>query len=119
MGGGQTFTIGIGECLDLISNFAGFSGALFSTSEEFISKIDGNKAFDGLKIHNLYMICGDADFLVYGTFPGYVQAMQNWTSRVENFESYVYPGGTHDFPVWYKGFNDFIHMVFKTGVQLY
>ncbi len=119
MGGGQTFTIGIGECLDLISNFAGFSGALFSTAEQFTSAVDSNKAFNGLKIHNLYMICGDADFLVYGSFPGYVEAMQNWTSRVENFESYVYPGGTHDFPVWYKGFNDFIHMVFKTGVQLY
>ena len=113
MGGGQTFTIGIGECLDLISNFAGFSGALFSTSQEFISKVDGNKAFDGLKIHNLYMICGDADYLVYGSFPGYVEAMKNWTTRVENFSSYVYPGGTHDFPVWYRGFNDFIHMVFK------
>lgn len=119
MGGGQTFTIGIGECLDLISNFAGFSGALFSTAEQFTSAVDSNKAFKGLKIHNLYMICGDADFLVYGSFPGYVEAMKNWTSRVENFESYVYPGGTHDFPVWYKGFNDFIHMVFKTGVQLY
>ncbi|MCR4899464.1 MAG: hypothetical protein K5907_01430 [Treponema sp.] len=119
MGGGQTFTIGIGECLDLISNFAGFSGALFSTAQEFTTKVDSTKAFNGLKIHNLYMICGDADFLVYGTFPGYVEAMKNWTSRVENFESYVYPGGTHDFPVWYKGFNDFIHMVFKDGVQLY
>ncbi len=119
MGGGQTFTIGIGECLDLISNFAGFSGALFSTAQEFTTKVDSTKAFNGLKIHNLYMICGDADFLVYGSFPGYVEAMKNWTSRVENFESYVYPGGTHDFPVWYKGFNDFIHMVFKDGVQLY
>jgi hypothetical protein len=25
----------------------------------------------------------------------------------------VYPGGTHDFPVWFKGFHDFIQMVFK------
>ncbi len=118
MGGGQTFNIGIGECLDLISNFAGFSGALFSTSDEFIAKVDGTAAFNGLKIHNLYMICGDADDRVYGTFPGYVDAMASW-SRVENFESYVFPGGTHDFPVWYYGFNDFIHMVFKTGVQIY
>jgi hypothetical protein len=65
------------------------------------------------------MICGDADNLVYGSFPSYAAALSKWTSRVENFESYVYPGGTHDFPVWYKGFNDFIHMVFKEGVQLY
>ena len=119
MGGGQTFTIGIGQCLDLISNFAGFSGALFASADQFISQVDGNKAFDGLKIHNLYMICGDADNLVYGSFPSYAAALSKWTSRVENFESYVYPGGTHDFPVWYKGFNDFIHMVFKEGVQLY
>ena len=118
MGGGQTFNIGIGECLDLISNFAGFSGALFSTAEEFTTKVDGTAAFDGLKIHNLYMICGDADDLVYGSFPGYVEAMDAW-DRVENFESYVYPGGTHDFPVWYYGFNDFIQMVFQKDVQLY
>ena len=49
---------------------------------------------------------------VYGTFPGYVEAMKNW-NRVKNFDSYVFPGGTHDFPVWYRGFNDFIKIVFK------
>ena len=119
MGGGQTFNIGIGECLDLFSNFAGFSGALFTTAEAFTTKVDGTAAFDGLKIHNLYMICGDADWMVYGSFPSYVDAMKAWTTRVENYESYVYPGGTHDFPVWYKGFNDFIQMVFQKGVQLY
>ena len=117
MGGGQTFTIGIGECLDLISNFAGFSGALFAGADDFTAGVEANFAKD-LKIHNLYMICGDADWMVYGSFPGYVEAMKVW-DRVENFESYVYPGGTHDFPVWYKGFNDFIQMVFQTGVQLY
>ena len=117
MGGGQTFNIGIGESLDLISNFAGFSGALFNAADTFIAGVDEKFAAD-LKIHNLYMICGDADDLVYGSFPGYVDAMKAW-NRVENFESYVYPGGTHDFPVWYKGFKDFIQMVFKTGVQLY
>ena len=112
MGGGQTFTIGIAQCLDLISNFAGFSGAMFGTANDFIKGVDGNKAFDGLKINNLYMICGDADNLVYGTFPGYVEAMKGW-NRVSNFSSYVFPGGTHDFPVWYRGFNDFIKIVFK------
>ena len=117
MGGGQTFNYGIGECLDLISNFAGFSGALFSTADEFTAGVEAKFDAD-LKIHNLYMICGDADDLVYGSFPGYVEAMKKW-DRVENFESYVFPGGTHDFPVWYYGFNDFIHMVFKTGVQIY
>ena len=112
MGGGQTFTIGIAQCLDLISNFAGFSGAMFGTAGDFITGVDGNAAFNGLKINNLYMICGDADGLVYGTFPGYVKAMENW-NRVSNFSSYVFPGGTHDFPVWYRGFNDFIKIVFK------
>jgi enterochelin esterase-like enzyme len=112
MGGGQTFNIGIAECLDLISNFAGFSGALFGSAEEFMAKVDNNKQFTFFKIHNLYMTCGDADSLVYGSFPGYVKAMKNW-DKVENFKDYTYPGGTHDFPVWFKGFNDFIQMVFK------
>ena len=112
MGGGQTFNIGIAECLDLISNFAGFSGALFGEANDFIAKIDNNKKFQFFKIHNLYMTCGDADSLVYSAYPAYVKAMKNW-SRVENFKDYTYPGGTHDFPVWFKGFNDFIHMVFQ------
>jgi len=111
MGGGQTFNIGIAECLDLISNFAGFSGALFSGADEFKRNVDGKREFNNLKIHNLYMTCGDKDDLVYQSFPSYVNAMRNW-NRVENFKDYTYPGGTHDFPVWYKGFNDFIHMIF-------
>ena len=112
MGGGQTFNIGIAQCLDLISNFAGFSPALFSGAEEFMANIDANKKYTFFKIHNLYMTCGDADTLVYNTFPSYVKALKNW-SRVENFKDYTYPGGTHDFPVWFKGFHDFIQMVFK------
>ena len=125
MGGGQTFNIGIGQCLDLISNFAGFSGALFTQPEAFKNEV--KEKFDSsLKIQNLYMICGDNDSTVYfgnkemGTpsYIEYVNALKDW-DRVENFESYVYPGGTHDFPVWFKGFKDFIHMVFQEGVQLY
>ncbi len=126
MGGGQTFTIGIAQCLDLISNFAGFSGALFGTAEDFMAGVDGTAEFKDLKIHNLYMICGDKDSTVNrydektGTysFENYIKAIKDW-DRIENFESYIFPGGTHDFPVWYYGFNDFIHMVFQTGVQLY
>ena len=118
LGGGQAFNIGIGECLDLISNFAAFSGALFNTADEFTAKVDGTAAFDGLKIHNLYMICGDKDDLVYNSFISYETAMAGW-DRIENFESYVYPDGTHDFPVWYRGFKDFIQIVFQEGVQLY
>ena len=126
MGGGQTFSIGIAQCLDLISNFAGFSGALFTNPDTFITGVDGNKDFKGLKIHNLYLTCGDNDFLVYNPnpqngMPGYqeyVEAIKNW-SRIENFNEYTFPGGTHDFPVWYHGFKDFIQIVCKKGVQLY
>ena len=114
MGGGQTFNIGIAQCLDLISNFAGFSGAIFGGAKEFMEKIDGNKEFNDLKIHNLYMICGDADSLVYRSFPSQVKELKIW-SRVENFKDYTYPSGTHDFPVWFKGFNDFIQMIFKSN----
>jgi len=113
MGGGQTFNIGIGKSLDLISNFAGFSAALFVDAPEFIESVDSNPANDGLSINNLYMTCGDQDTLVYEKHPSYVDAMKNW-SRVKAFQDYTFPGGTHDFPVWFKGFNDFIHMVFQT-----
>ncbi|ORX49606.1 alpha/beta-hydrolase [Piromyces finnis] len=112
MGGGQTFTIGILECLDLISNFAGLSPALFVEPADFKATIEGNKDFDGLMIHNLYMTTGDADTLILEKYPAFVEAMRDW-DRIENFKDYIFPGGTHDFPVWYKGFNDFIQMVFK------
>ncbi len=118
MGGGQTFNIGIGQSLDLISNFAGFSGALFGTAENFVAGVDGNNDFKDLKIHNLYMTCGTADNLVYGSYPDYVEAMKTW-DRVENFVEYTYPNGGHDFPVWFKGFSDFIKIVFQEGKQLY
>ena len=114
MGGGQTFNIGIAQCLDLISNFGGFSGAFFGEADKFMAKVDENKEFNELKIHNLYMICGDLDSLIFRSFPTSVEAMKNW-SRVENFKDYTYPGGTHDFPVWFKGFKDFIQMIFKNS----
>ena len=112
MGGIQTFNIGITQCLDLISNFAGFSGAIFGDPESYKKNIDINKKYTFFKIHNLYMTMGDKDTLGYSVFPALVKAFKNW-DRVENFKDYVYPGGTHDFPVWFKGFHDFIQMVFK------
>jgi len=112
MGGRQTFNIGIYKCLDLFSNYGEFSAAFAMEPADFVAGIDGNPEFDGLKIHNLYMTCGDADTLVYDQHPGYVEAMSKW-DRVENLKEYTYPGGTHDFPVWYNGFNNFIPMVFK------
>jgi enterochelin esterase-like enzyme len=117
MGGYQTFYIGIMECLDLISNFAGLSPALIIESSEFLNNVETNPAFDGLKIHNLYMITGDLDGQIMAIFPPYVEAMKSW-DRVEHFEDYIYPNGTHDFPVWYKGFNDFIQMIFKNEETL-
>jgi len=109
MGGGQTFNIGIGECLDMISNFAGFSPALFTGADEFKRNVESK--FGNYKIKNLYMTCGTNDSTVYSSYPGYVNSMRSW-SKIENFNEYTYPGGTHDFPVWYKGFNDFIHIIF-------
>ena len=112
MGGIQTFDIGIGECLDLVSNFGGFSGFTFSDPNEFMATIDAKPENDGLTIHNLYMTCGDADAMVYARYPPYVDAFKVW-NRVENFKDYTFIGGTHDFPVWYNGFNEFIQMAFQ------
>ena len=112
MGAGQTFNIGIGECLDLISNFAGFSGSVFGEATKFMEKIDANEKLTSYKIHNLYMTCGTLDSLIYKSYPSHVKDFKNW-SRVENFKDYTYPNGTHDFPVWFNGFKEFIQMVFK------
>ncbi|OUM62891.1 carbohydrate esterase family 1 protein [Piromyces sp. E2] len=117
MGAGQTYNIGIGECLDLISYFAGLSGGSFDEADVFLNMVDSNKAFDGLKIHTLYATYGDQDFMVMEReLPKFLEAIKDW-DRIEIFKKYVYPGGTHDFPVWYKGFKDFIPMIFKTKAQ--
>jgi len=112
MGGGQTFYVGIKDCLDLISNFAGFSAYMFVSDEELIATVEANEEFNNLKIHNLYMICGDKDHIVWDSYPPFVETMKTW-NRIENFVDYTYIDGTHDFPVWYKGFNDFIQIAFK------
>jgi len=109
-GGGQTMNIGVGQLLDLISHFGTFSAPV-SNVAEFEENVDSNPEFDGLKIHTLYAICGTADFL-YGSYPPFIEEIPKW-KRIEVFQEYTYPGGTHDFPVWYKGFNDFIHLIFK------
>ncbi len=116
MGGGQTMTIGIGECLDLISYFGGFSPALFTDVDKYISSVDDS--FPEYDIKHLYMICGDADdgigsFKEYGT---YIKT-NGWDKLGEKGkERFTYvevPGGAHDFPVWYQGFKEFITYVFK------
>ncbi|KAG4088131.1 alpha/beta-hydrolase [Neocallimastix lanati (nom. inval.)] len=114
MGAGQTYNIGIGESLDLISYFAGLSGGSFDPADVFMDMVDGNEAFDGLKIHTLYATYGDEDYMVMEReLPTFLDAIKDW-DRIEVFKQYIYPGGTHDFPVWYKGFKDFIPMIFKS-----
>jgi len=129
-GAAQTFSIGIQECLDIISNFATFSlgGAvpncldkavlsvewLIDVNSRFYAGVDAKPEFEGLKIHNMYSNCGTKDTLCYEPFDNYVETMSHW-DRVENFKEYIFPDGNHDFPVWYKGFYDFIQMVFKTN----
>jgi len=110
-GGGQTMNIGVKECLDIIAHFAPLSAPVVNVPE-FIAEVNANKAFDGLTIRNLYATCGDNDPVVYGSYPQFIEDIKDW-DRIENFKEYTYPNGTHDFPVWYKGFNDFIQMVFK------
>ncbi|OUM62183.1 carbohydrate esterase family 1 protein [Piromyces sp. E2] len=113
-GGGQTLNIGIGQSLDLISHFASYSAPLRESVADYIARIEANPDFEGLKIKNLYVNCGDNDPVVYSDYPSFVENIKDW-DRIENFKDYTYPGGTHDFPVWYKGFNDFIQMIFKNN----
>jgi len=112
LGGYQTVNIGIGECLDLFSWFGAFSGALFQEPGPFIQNVDSSESFKNLPIHQLYMICGTADSMVYSMQPVFIDAFSKW-NRVEKFDSEEVSGGTHDWPVWYKGFRNFIPLLFK------
>jgi len=111
MGGWQTMNIAMKENLDIISYFGIFSMYLDSPSE-FVQEIDANPKFEGLKIHQIYYTVGDNDNPAYEQYPPLKEAYSNW-DRVEKFDDYIYPGGTHDFPVWFKGFHDFIPLIFK------
>ena len=117
MGGGQTMNIGIGQSLDLISYFGAFSAAIFNSAEEYIPSVE--KAFPDLDINYLYMICGDADSLVIDGVRGVVNYIETngWDKLGEKGkERFTYvevPGGTHDFPVWYQGFKEYITYIFK------
>lgn len=117
MGGGQTMNIGAGQCLDEISYFGAFSPALFTSAEEYIPSVE--ETFPELDINYLYMICGDADGLVIDGVRGVVNYIEKngWDKLgpkgEERFTYTEVPGGTHDFPVWYQGFQEFIKKVFK------
>ena len=125
MGGGQTMNIGIGECLDEISYFGAFSAALFKDEKEswetkmtnYTTQIE--KDFPEENINYLYMICGDKDSLVIDGVRGVVNYIETngWDKLGEKGkERFTYvevPGGTHDFPVWYQGFKEYITYIFK------
>jgi len=112
MGGIQTFDIGVAQSLDIVSNFGGFSGISYTDPYELVAGVNANTEFKDLKIHNLYITFGDKDYPGYETYPTFVEAFKYW-DIVENFRNYTYIDGTHDFPVWYHGFNDVIQMFFK------
>lgn len=115
MGGGQTMNIGIGQCLDLISWFGAYSAAIFNTPQEYFPSVEAT--FPDLDLNYLYMICGDADNLVIDGVRGVVNYINTtgW-DKVGGNERFSYtevPGGTHDFPVWFQGFDEFSRIIFK------
>ena len=129
MGGGQTMNIGIGQCLDEISWFGAFSAALFRKTDEKFNPLETweeaiytymtnvETAFPDEKINHLYMICGDADSLVIDGVKAYANYINTtgW-DKVGGKERFSYTevaGGTHDFPVWYQGFDEFSRIIFK------
>ena len=129
MGGGQTMNIGIGQCLDEISWFGAFSAALFRKTDEKFNPLETweeaiytymtnvETAFPDEKINHLYMICGDADSLVIDGVKAYANYINTtgW-DKVGGKERFSYtevPGGTHDFPVWFQGFDEFSRIIFK------
>ncbi len=115
MGGMQTLNIGIGETLDLISWFGAFSFPM-PAAAELNSKIKA-KGFESYDINYLYAICGDQDFIIkWDAYEKGVKDLSDGFDKVElgkNFSYERFEGGTHDFPVWYRGFKNFIPLIFK------
>jgi S-formylglutathione hydrolase FrmB len=115
MGGSQTMNIGIGDTLDLISWFGAFSFPV-PAAADFNNKMKAN-GFESYDINYLYTICGDQDFVA--AWDAYEQGVKDLSSGFdkvelgENFSYERFEGGTHDFPVWYRGFKNFIPLIFK------
>jgi S-formylglutathione hydrolase FrmB len=115
MGGMQTLNIGIGDTLDLISWFGAFSFPV-PAAADLNGKMEANgfKAYD---IKYLYAICGDQDFVA--KWDAYEQGVKDLSAGFDkvklgkNFSYERFEGGTHDFPVWYRGFKHFIPLIFK------
>lgn len=115
MGGMQTLNIGMGDTLDLISWFGAFSFTV-PTAAELNDKMKAN-GFEKYDIKYLYTICGDQDFII--KWDAYEQGVKDLSAGFDkvklgkNFSYERFVGGTHDFPVWYRGFKTFIPLIFK------
>ncbi len=114
MGGMQTLNIGLCECLDIISYFGAFSSAPTSyNANKIASTID--KDFPDAKINYLYGVCGLQDNIAYSAASGALKTLPVYSDRVkaeENFHWQELPG-VHDFNIWYLGFYNFAHVMFK------
>lgn len=115
MGGMQTLNIGIGDTLDLISWFGAFSFPV-PAAADLNGKMKAN-GFESYDINYLYAICGDQDFVAkWDVYEQGVKDLSAGFDKVElgkNFSYERFEGGTHDFPVWYRGFKNFIPLIFK------
>lgn len=125
MGASQTLNIGMLTCLDLFSYYGAFSFTFptYEDSEGWFGPTPGVKTqieanhFEEYDIKYLYTICGDNDAVaswnVYEA--GAKDLADKWDKLTlgENFSYEKYLGGTHDFPVWYRGFKHFGAIVFK------
>lgn len=115
MGGMQTLNIGIGDTLDLIGWFGAFSFTM-PTAADLDAKMKAN-GFDSYDVKYLYAICGDQDFIAkWDAYEKGVKDLSEGYDKVElgkNFSYERFEGGTHDFPVWYRGFKHFIPLIFK------
>ncbi len=115
MGGMQTLNIGLGDTLDLISWFGAFSIPVPAV-DDLNAKMEANK-FKDYDINYLYAVCGDQDHLI--KWQDYEQGVKNLSANFDkvefnkNFSYERVEGGTHDFPVWYRGFKNFIPIIFK------
>lgn len=115
MGGMQTLNIGLGDTLDLISYFGAFSFPVPAAAElERKMKANGFESYD---VKYLYTICGDQDFIIkWDAYEKGIKDLSAGFDKVElgkNFSYERFEGGTHDFPVWYRGFKNFIPLIFK------
>ncbi len=125
MGAMQTVNIGLGDTLDLISYFGAFSFTMPAVESE-AADVFGNigitnrlkkNGLENYNINYLYTICGTNDAQIpWKDYEAGVLAMDKDFDKLtlgKNFSYEKYEGGTHDFPVWYRGFKHLIPLLFK------